>query len=522
MLYLLDNVENNEETEVEMRAATEALRKDINFLGKILGETIRDVEGKQTFDPIKTLQKLSACCDKDHDKLANMLSGLSDDDMNKVTSAAVYFSILANIAEDHHHIQRWRISQISGCAPSEGSLEASFAFAKEQGFSKAQLKNFFRSAYIAPVLTAHPTEVQRRSILDISNTIAALLSKRDRQTWTKEEYEEIETDLRTQILSLWQTRVLRSSKLSVLDEVDNVLTSFETTFFDAVPKLYAAVERAVGDANGELPTFLQIASWVGGDRDGNPFVDATVLTQALSRYAERAMAFYIAEVGRLHAELSLTGLQSGIMPGLQQLVNESPDSSEHRTDEPYRLALATVQARLVSTYESLLGCKPPVVMSACVREAKACSYEAPEGFIADLAVIEQELLRQGSKLLAHGRLGRLLRTVRVFGWTLAPLDLRQNSVVHERVIAELIEFVSPGTNYLALNEKGRVEILLRELSTPRPLVSRQAKYSAETAKELAIFDAARSAHMRYGVGCIRKWIISMTNGVSDILKLALL
>jgi len=523
MLYLL---ENNENTTTEMNTANETLREDIRMLGQILGDTIREVEGAQIFDLVEKLRQLSVRShyDKDHTAQAEMesiLYNLTDDEMNKVTSAVGYFSTLANIVEDHHHIRRWRANQLAGSTAHEGSLEADIARAREHGFDNARLKEFFNTAYIAPVLTAHPTEVQRRSILEILNAISALLNKRDPLTETKEEREEIDIELRTQILTLWQTRVLRRSKLSVLDEVENVLSFFDSTFFTAVPKLYASVERAIGDGTGDLPAFLHVASWIGGDRDGNPFVDADVLTKALTRHAERAFNFYMIEARQLRRELSLTELSAKVTPQLQKLTEKSPDSSAHRADEPYRLAFAGILARLEATYEALLGRTPPIPMSSYVRGV-AQPYAAPEDFADDLAAVEQSLISHGSKLLAQGRLGSLLRAVRVFGWTLAPLDLRQNSDVHERVVAELLEFAHTGTNYLELDENGRIEILLKELVTPRPLVSRHTKYSDETAKELAIFDAARAAHLRYGKGCIRTSIISKTDGLSDILELAVL
>ena len=568
MLYLL----GNDEKESELKEATEALHKDIEYLGNILDDTIKAVEGKETFEMISKHRKMFM--NTKRDKLSEVIHELSDDDMNKVASAAVYVSILANIVEDHHHLSRWRQRQLSGVAPSEGSLEAAVAFAKENGYTKKQLKEFFENAYIAPILTAHPTEVQRRSILDILNKISALLCKRDRVVETAEEYQDVETSLRAEILTLWQTRVLRISKPSVVDEVTNVLSFFESTFFDAVPKIYSAVEKATGEEMNELPAFLQIGSWIGGDRDGNPFVNATVLNEALSRHVERALTFYIMESGLLHNELSLTGFE--ISAGLQKLIDASPDHLEYHADEPYRRAVATVQARLSATYEKLLGRKAPVSMASYVRDANAVAY-TPDEFVADLRVIEQSLLGHGSKLLATGRLGKLLRAVSVFGWTLAPLDLRQNSSVHGRVVAEILGYdknsplrlegcpegagcVIDGSekgevrsekcgrqiasainqdekksvgaivnrpldcisDYLNLSEEDKVAALIQELSTNRPLVSRHANYSEETMKELAIFDAARSAHIRYGIGSIRTAIISMTNGLSDILELAVL
>ncbi|MCL2607385.1 MAG: phosphoenolpyruvate carboxylase [Methanomassiliicoccaceae archaeon] len=510
MLYLLGNSEDNEGAE---KAAADALYEDYHMLKQMLWDTIRDVEGKQAFDLIETqhvhLRRFYHY--RGHAAMEDMLKNLSNEDMSKVTRATVYSSLLANIAEDHHHIRRWRECQTGDRAASEGSLDASIAFAKSKGFTNAQLRDFFRTAYISPVLTAHPTEVQRRSVLDILSTIAALLDKRDRFAVTKEEHEDIKTELRIQILTLWQTSVLRNSKPSVLDEVDNVLSYFDSTFFEAVPKLYSVVERTIGVEIGETPSFLQIGSWIGGDRDGNPFVDAPMLTEALSRYTDRAFTFYMAETGRLYRELSLTGSLSDMTPEMGELIERLTNIPANDSDEPYRLAISAVRIRLAATHDMLLG-----------REPAVTPYSSPDDLIADLTVIEQSLLNHGSKLLANGRLGRLLRAVHVFGWTLMPLDVRQNSVVHKRVVTELLQFGDPGANYMESDENGRVEILMRNLMSSSPLTSDQFSYGDETIKELAIFNAVRAAHLRYGKGCIRTAIISMTRGLSDILELAVL
>jgi phosphoenolpyruvate carboxylase len=503
----------------------DSLREDIRLLGRVLGDTVRAVEGPHVYGLIETLRQLAVRFHRDQDhtaqtELEGILASLSDNDINKITRAFGYFSVLANIAEDHHHTRRWRAHLIAGSPPREGSLAAAIAQARAQGFDTAKLRAFFETAYIAPVLTAHPTEVQRRSILDTLDAIAALLNRRDRLAETREELEEIETELRALVLTLWQTRTLRTSKLSVLDEVDNALTFFDATFFAEVPKLYAAVEKECGV--DKLPSFLEVGCWIGGDRDGNPFVDGTVLTRALALQAERAFGFYVAEARKLRKELSLAALLAPVTPELLTLAEASPDASEHRADEPYRLALAKIQARLAATQEALIGHRPSGSISSSARHAVAEPYAAPEEFVADLEIIERSLLSHGARLLTQRRLGSLLRAARVFGWSLAPLDLRQNSKIHAATVAELLEVAAPGTNYETLDEEARIELLLAELATPRPLTSRHVAYSAATAKELAIFDAARQAHLRYGPRAIRTMIISMADGVSDMLELAVL
>jgi phosphoenolpyruvate carboxylase len=503
----------------------EALREDIRMLGRILGETIRALDGDAVYETIETIRQLAVRFHRHQDQNAQadleaILAGLSEGQINSITRAFGYFSILANIAEDHHHTRRWRAHLIAGSPPREGSLAAAFARAGADGFDRTALRRFFATAYIAPVLTAHPTEVQRRSILDSLDAIAGLLVRRDRLAETREEYAEIDVSLRSLVMTLWQTRMLRTTKLAVLDEVENALAFFEATFFAEVPRLYAAVEHELGE-DFDVPAFLEIGSWIGGDRDGNPFVDGVVLTEALAKQAERAFGFYVSEVRKLRRELTLASLHANTSAELQALAQQSDGHSPHQVDEPYRRALATVQSRLTATHVALFG-RLPAGPVPSVFTPSIARYETPEAFVADLAVIGQSLKENGAALLTHGRLGTLSRAARVFGWTLAPIDLRQNSAVHERVVAELLEVASPGTAYLQCGEEDRISLLLAELHTSRPLVSRHVEYSAETAKELAIFDAARAAHLRYGKRAVRTTIISMAKGISDLLELAVL
>jgi len=500
-------------------AIDEALRDDIRLLGRILGETIRALDGDELYNHIETIRQLAVRFHRDHDQAAqteleSILAGLSEHQINGITRAFGYFSILANIAEDHHHTRRWRGHLIAGSPPREGSLAAAFLRARADGFSDADLQNFFQNAYVAPVLTAHPTEVQRRSILDILDAIAENLIRRDRVAETKDEYEDIDSSLRAKILTLWQTRILRPTKLSVLDEVENALTFFEATFFAELPKLYATVEHELHAQPGTLPKFFEINSWIGGDRDGNPFVDATVLTEALAKQSERAFAHYLAETRKLRRELTLASLHTKVTPEVEHLAEISAGHSPHQADEPYRRALNTIFARLTATHAAVTG-RPH-------HNTAFAPYDTAQDFAADLAIVARSLEQHGSALLAKGRLGNLLRGVKAFGWTLAPIDLRQNSEVHQRTVAELFEVAIPGTDYLALDEEARIALLLVELSTTRPLFSRHVTYSAETQKELAIFDAARLAHLRYGKDSLRTAIISKTDSVSDLLELALL
>ncbi|MBR0568733.1 phosphoenolpyruvate carboxylase [Azoarcus sp. L1K30] len=505
----------------------EPLREDIRQLGRILGDTVRTQEGEAVFERIEHIRQLSIRFRRDDDlgarrELEAVLDSLSREQTLHVVRAFSYFSHLANLAEDQHHIRRSRAHLIAGSAPREGSLAHAIGRAFDAGLEARAIADFFASAQVTPVLTAHPTEVSRKSVLNCQMAISRLLDARDRMRLTPDEARQNEDALRRGVLTLWQTRMLRPNKLSVIDEVANGLTYFDYTFLSEVPQVYAALEDQLGASHPalaglELPTFLQVGSWIGGDRDGNPFVTAEVLDQALRMQCERVLTHYLDEVRMLGSQLSLASLLVSPSDALLALAEQSPDTSPHRRDEPYRRALARVGARLGATCSRLTGqpCAPQ-------PQGAAPAYNDVAEFAADLDIVHRSLQANGSAPLAGGRLRHLRRAVGVFGFHLAPIDLRQNADVHERVVAELLAVARPDIDYLALDEEARIALLLEEIASPRPLYSPFAQYSALSSGELAIFRMAREAHQRYGAAAVPNCIISKTDGVSDMLELALL
>lgn len=505
----------------------QSLREDIRRLGRILGDTVRNQHGDEVFSLIETVRQNSIRFRRDADHAArqaleNTLDTLTNDQTTHLIRAFSYFSHLVNLAEDQHHIRRTRAHLIAGSSPRRGSLahtiETLFA-----GDNAAQnLESFFETAQVTPVLTAHPTEVQRKSILNCQMVITRLLDERDRMQLTPEESRANEDALQRAVLTLWQTRMLRMSKLSVLDEVENGLSFYDYTFLRELPHLYAGLEDLLASKDQrfekvELPSFMRLGSWIGGDRDGNPFVTATVLEKTLVMQSTRAFKFYLEELHTLGSQLSMATLLVKVSPELVALAERSPDHSPHRADEPYRLAVSGVYARLATTFKNLLGLDP--VIPPC---GVAQAYESAEQLVADLDVIHQSLSDNGSLGITRGRLRHLRRAVRVFGFYLAPIDLRQNSDVHERVVAELLRAANPELDYLSLNEDQRIDVLISEISSARPLASPYLVYSEETQSELAIYRAACTAQKRYGKGAVPNCIISKTDGVSDMLELALL
>jgi phosphoenolpyruvate carboxylase len=504
----------------------EPLREDIRLLGRILGDTVREQEGAGVFDSIERIRQTSIRFRRDEDlgarrELEAMLDGLSPDYTIKVTRAFSYFSHLANIAEDLHHIRRTRAHALEGSAPREGAIAHALERAQTADIPRARLKKFFDDALIVPVLTAHPTEVRRRSTINREMDVAALLAERDRSTLTPEEEAASAEALRRAVLVLWQTSLLRHTKLEVLDEVTNGLAHYDYTFLRELPRFYAAVEDELARRDpawnqSELPTFLRMGSWIGGDRDGNPFVTHEVLRETLRMHSRRAIDFYLSELHELGGELSLDTRRVGVSEKLVALAEQAPDRSERRRDEPYRRAIAGIYARLAATARRLDGFE-----AARNPVGEAAPYADAAELRADLDVIHRSLLANGSALLARGRLRVLRRAVNVFGFHLASLDLRQNADVHERMVGELFEAAASNVDYGALGESERIAILLGELKTARPLTSPFIDYSERTRIELAIARTAAAVRQAYGAAAVPNYVISKTEGVSDILEVAL-
>jgi phosphoenolpyruvate carboxylase len=509
------------------------LRDDIRLLGRLLGDTIRQQEGEAAFEIVERIRQTSIRFHRDEDETARceleaILDSLSLGRTDQIIRAYSYFSHLANIAEDQHHVRRSRAHAMAGAhavtapEPREGTLARALKQVQRARIPEAELQAFFASALISPVLTAHPTEVRRKSTIDREMEIAQILALRDRQNQTPEEEGACEEALRRAILTLWQTSILRRTRLKVIDEVMNGLSYYDYTFFQQLPRLYASLEDQLaaldpGWANLELPSFLRMGSWIGGDRDGNPFVTADVLRQALLLQSKHALGFFLEELHCLGGELSLDSHYVSVSEQVQELAKLSPDASPHREGEPYRRAITGIYARLAATAQTL---GHGDVARHAVGEAPA--YLSVEEFAGNLSILHRSLATNGSASLARGRLRRLRRAVDVFGFHLASIDLRQNADVHERVAAELFERAAPGTGYTALSEEARTALLLEELRTPRPLTSPYLDYSPETASELAIVQEAAKAHQRYGRAAVPNYVISKASDPSDVLEVALL
>ena len=490
------------------------LRAAVRYLGRVLGDVIRAQDGQAVFDQIEDIRRASVAFHREGTPEAARIMGerlgaLSLADTVRFAHSFACFLQIANIAEDHIQRRRGR----GGDARSDTLAGALRTLARD-GTEAGAVRELLACALVAPVITAHPSEVRRKSVLDRESAITHELDRLDAASGEVERGA-VETELARQVSIFWRTRLLRRVKIAVADEIWNAVSFFERSFLTVLPKLYAHWAAVLGE--DKLASFLRVGSWVGGDRDGNPFVTGEVMRQALAWQAKAALGLYLDQVHALGAELSISAELTEVTPKLAELAARAHDVSRQRADEPYRLALAGVYARLAATYARLTGEASP---RPSALEAEP--YATAQALKADLEIILGSLLAQHGPVFAAGPLPELIRAVDVFGFHLATLDMRQNSAVHERVVGELLQIAGVCPDYAGLDEPARRELLLRELGHARLLASPYASYSDETRRELDTLAVAAEVERLYGAEAIRAYIVSNTTSVSDLLEVYVL
>ncbi len=496
----------------------QSLREDIRMLGRILGDVIRSQAGERAFNQIEDIRKASVGWHRDGgdaaaERLKQNLARLAPPEAVKFAHSFALFLQVTNLAEDQSVRERLRaLSRPSSDRPN--TLASAVQALEEGGVSRSAILAMTDHAAVAPVITAHPTEIRRKSVLDRLSAIAEYLDRH--HSGPSDERRDIEQSMETELAILWNTRLLRQAGLAVLDEIDNAASFFERTFLDQIPRLYAEWEDALATTE-PLPSFLRVGSWVGGDRDGNPNVTADVLHAAFQRNARAALTHYLAQIDLLGSELSIASPPARISAGLAELARSAHDPSSQRQDEPYRQALSLIYARTAGALRALTGrepARPPRVV--------ATPYLNASELKADLATVQDSLVSHHGAAFATGRLSRLIRAVDVFGFNLCRLDLRQNSNVHERVVADLLRVAGVCADYAELDEGRKIDLLLKELAHDRPLHSAFAAYTDETQGEIAIIRKAAEMVETFGAASFSSYIISNCNAVSDLLETHLL
>lgn len=504
------------------REATEPMRADIRMLGAILGDTVREQNGEEVFDLVERARVESFRVRRseiDRNEVSRMFDGIDIRKAIPVIRAFTQFALLANVAEDIHRERRRSIHVAAGEPPQDSSLAATYAKLDGAELDSATVAEALKGALVAPVITAHPTETRRRTVFVTQHRITELMRLHAEGHTQTDSGRSIETELRRQILTLWQTAIIRLSRLQISDEIAAGLRYYPASFFEVMPKVNAEVREALRarwpDADLLSGPMLQPGSWIGGDRDGNPNVTADVVRLATGSAAYTALAHYLGELDQLEQELSMSSRLLTVTPELAELAEGCQDKA--RDDEPYRRALRVIRSRLSATAADILDEQPRHSLDLGLS-----AYATPGELRADLDTIDASLRTHGSAVLADDRLALLREAVHVFGFHLSALDLRQNSDVHEEVVAELLAWSGVHPDYASLPEDERVELLVAELGTRRPLVRADAKLSELARKELDIIGAATYAVQTYGAAAVPNYVISMCRSVSDVLEAAIL
>jgi phosphoenolpyruvate carboxylase len=510
-------------TDIQSKQAKD-MKENIRYLGRVLGETILKKEGKATLDLIENIRKSAVKFHKENDQQASLtleklLKNLSPEQTISVVRSFSYFKHLVNIAEDLYTHQQTRLNE-------DSAMPSMLAYSLEEmtrnNISFEEINSFFKDTLISPVLTAHPTEVQRKSILEIERTLSFLLAERT-TLFSKKELERNHLLIEGAICSLWQTRILRFSKLTVFNEIENALSYYETTFLEVIPEILQDLERQINTQFAEelevpyaLPNLIHMGSWIGGDRDGNPFVNGTTLEQAIELQAATAFKYYTKELEALRRELAISTRLIEVNAEVQALASRSIDQSAHRLDEPYRLALNGIRDRLFATIKELLP------NSELKQNTVATAYADASELLSELNILTSSLKENNGEALIYPRLGKLIKAIETFGFHLSTIDIRQSSDVHEAVIKELFHKAGFDFDYDALTEDEKIKTILDELKQPRLLFSPFQQYSELVHKEIGVLNQARETRALFGEQAIRQYIISHTETLSDLLEVALL
>lgn len=498
------------------------LRRDIRFLGNILGEVLVHQGGNELLDIVEKIREASKSLravfmPELHDEFKSMINSLEPDIRHQVIRAfAIYFQ-LVNIAEQNHRIRRKRdYERSAGDAVQSGSIEAAVRDLKEHGFNFSEAQEILEGMSLELVMTAHPTEAMRRAILDIHKRIADDVMQLDNPTLTYREREQLREKLLNEVITLWQTDELRDRKPTVLDEVRNGMYYFHETLFHVLPEVYQELERCLSKYYPEhlwhVPTYLRFGSWIGGDRDGNPSVTSDVTWQTLKMQRKLVIREYQNLLSELFKYLSfstsIVDVTDELLASIQRdrlQVQLLKTPAWNNDKEPYRVKLTYMTEKL------------HMVLDSGKKDGRESFYDA-NGLIEDLKVIDRSLRHHYADYVADTHLNKFIRQVELFGFHTATLDIRQHSKEHENAMTEVLANMNIVSNYGELEEEAKLELLERLLNDPRPLTSSYQEYSDSTKECLNVYRTIFQAQKEFGTQCITSYLISMTEAASDILE----
>ncbi len=509
-------------TTASRTSANNLLRRDVRFLGNILGEVLVHQGGRELLDIVERIREQSKALRAGFlpelfEQFKSTVNGLSPEIRHQVIRAfAIYFQ-LVNIAEQNHRIRRKRDYEVSaGETVQRGSIESAIKELSELGLDVAAVQEIMKVISLELVITAHPTEATRRVVLDVHKRIADDMMHLDNPTLTHRERGKLKEKLLNEVLILWQTDELRDRKPTVIDEVRNGLYFFDETLFEAIPSVYEELERCLTKyypgEHWHVPDYLRFGSWIGGDRDGNPSVTSSVTWETLQLHRQLALRKYEEKLKNL---VDLLSFSTNLVTVSEELVESIRNDRAHvelkcvdpwrNAKEPYRIKLAFMLEKLANTRDESLKGTPT-------------RYNHPSELREDLLIIDRSLRHHFADYVADTDLAKLVRQVELFGFHLMALDVRQHSQEHQNAMTEILQKMHITEDYSALSEAEKTELLHRLLNDPRPLTSSHLDYSESTRECLDVYHTIYRAQQEFGEGCITSYLISMTEAASDMLE----
>lgn len=506
---------------------TDFLRDDIRFLGQILGEVIAEQEGQEVYELVEQARLTSfdiAKGNAEMDSLVQVFDGITPAKATPIARAFSHFALLANLAEDLYDEELREQALDAGDTPPDSTLDATWLKLNEGNVGAEAVADVLRNAEVAPVLTAHPTETRRRTVFDAQKWITTHMRERhalqsaEPTARTQSKLDEIEKNIRRRITILWQTALIRVARPRIEDEIEVGLRYYKLSLLEEIPRINRDVAVELRERFGKgvpLKPVVKPGSWIGGDHDGNPYVTAETVEYSTHRAAETVLKYYARQLHSLEHELSLSDRMNKVTPQLLALADAGHNDVPSRVDEPYRRAVHGVRGRILATTAELIG--EDAVEGVWFKVFTP--YASPEEFLNDALTIDHSLRESKDVLIADDRLSVLISAIESFGFNLYALDLRQNSESYEDVLTELFERAQVTANYRELSEAEKLEVLLKELRSPRPLIPHGSdEYSEVTDRELGIFRTASEAVKKFGPRMVPHCIISMASSVTDVLE----
>jgi phosphoenolpyruvate carboxylase len=516
----------SELVEAGRSSSNHLLRRDVRFLGNILGEVLVHQGGRELLEHVEKIREMSKALRAEflpelYEEFVNTIKNLEPEIRHQVIRAfAIYFQ-LVNIAEQNHRIRRKRdYERSTGEAVQPGSIESVIQDLKEKNLSIDELQSMVSDISLELVMTAHPTEATRRAVLDIHKRIANQVMEMDNPTLTYREREKLREKLLNEVFTLWQTDELRDRKPTVIDEVRNGMYFFHETLFDVLPDVYDELERCLGkfypEQQWHVPTYLRFGTWIGGDRDGNPSVTSDITWKTLNMQRNLVVYKYENIIRAIMGQMSFSTTIINVTDELIHSIREDSQNVELRTVEAWTNDKEPYRVKLTYMLQKLRNMRDEQFRGTNQR------YNTVAELIEDLQLIDRSLRHHYADYVANTHLKKFIRQVELFGFHLASLDVRQHSQEHENAMAEILSKAGVQTSYADLPEPEKIELLHRLLGDMRPLVNENTPLSESTKECLDVYRTIYRAQQEFGTGCITTYLISMTCGASDMLEVMVL